>query len=79
MIISGLGGIPEIVADGETGMLLEPGVYAPLASALDALVSDAARRQAMGRAALARARAHFNCRVNLPRVLDAMKAGATCG
>ncbi len=79
VVISGLGGIPEIVADGETGILLEPGAYEPLASALDALVSDAARRQAMGQAALARAQAHFNCRTNLTRILDAMKARATCG
>lgn len=76
VIISRLGGIPEIVTDGETGILLEPSVYDPLASALDALILEAARRQAMGQAALMRAQAHFNCRTNLSRILDVMKAQA---
>ncbi len=76
VVISNLGGIAEIVSDGETGILLEPGAYEPLASALDALVSDAARRQAMGQAALTRAQARFNCRTNLGRILETMKAEA---
>ncbi len=76
VVISNLGGIPEIVADGETGILLEPGDYDSLVSALDSLVTDTSRRQAMGQAALTRARAHFNCRVNLGRILEAMKAAA---
>ncbi len=79
VVISRLGGIPEIVADGETGILLEPGAYEPLASALDALVTDAARRQAMGQAALMRAQAHFNCRLNLSRILEMMKAAGKSG
>jgi glycosyltransferase involved in cell wall biosynthesis len=76
VVISNLGGIPEIVSDGETGILLEPGDYDALASALDALVVDTARRQAMGQAALRRAQRHFNCRVNLGRILEAMKAAS---
>ena len=78
VVISRLGGIPEIVADGETGCLLEPGDYESLAARLDQLVSDTARRQAMGTAALARAQERFNCRVNAGRILDAMKAAAGC-
>lgn len=74
VVISRLGGIPEIVTDGETGLLLEPGDYDSLASALNSLVDNAPRRQALGAAALLRAEQHFNCRVNLTRVLDAMKA-----
>ena len=78
VLISRLGGIPEIVADGETGILLEPGAYEPLASALNMLVTDTARRQAMGQAALVRARTHFNCRTNLGHILNVMKANAKC-
>lgn len=73
VVISGLGGIPEIVADGETGFLLEPDDYDALAAHLDTLVTDAARREAMGAAALARARTHFDCRANLGRILEMMK------
>ena len=75
VIISDLGGIGEIVKDGETGILLEPGDYEGLASALDTLVEDTAQRQRLGSAALAHAQTHFNCRVNLGRILDMMKAG----
>ncbi len=76
VIISRLGGIPEIVTDGETGVLLEPGAYEPLAAALDLLVADTTRRQALGAAALAHAKTHFDCRVNLGLVLDVMKEKA---
>ncbi len=78
VVISNLGGISEIIKDGETGILLEPGDYDALASALDTLVMDAARRQAMGEAALQRAQTHFNCRINLGRILEAMKAIRKC-
>lgn len=73
VVISSLGGIPEIVADGETGVLIAPDDYDALAASLDMLVTDAARREAMGAAALVRARTHFDCRVNLGRILDVMK------
>lgn len=74
VVISRLGGIPEIVSDGETGVLLPSGDHEALAAALDSLVGHAAQRQAMGAAALLRARQRFDCRINLNRVLDAMKA-----
>jgi glycosyltransferase involved in cell wall biosynthesis len=44
------GGIPEIVVDGETGLLADPGDPRSLADAVLQLVSDSARREAMGRA-----------------------------
>ena len=77
VVISRLGGIPEIVTDAQTGYLLEPGDYAALALRLDQLVTDDAMRQRMGEAALYRALDHFDCRVNMGRVLDVMKAAAT--
>lgn len=74
VVISRLGGIPEIVGDGESGFLLEPGDYGALASRLDLLVSDEGLRGRMGAAALVRARERFDCRVNVGRVLEALKA-----
>lgn len=74
VVISRLGGIPEIIADGQTGFGLEPGDYTALSLRLDQLVSDAGLRQKMGAASLQRARAHFDCRANLGRILDVMKA-----
>lgn len=75
VIISRLGGIPEIVADGQTGFLLEPGDYPSLALRLDQIVTDAGLRQKMGTAALGRAREKFDCRANLHRILEMMKGG----
>ena len=77
VIISDIGGISEIVGDGETGCVLEPGDYESLASSIDALVVDASRRQAMGAAALVRAKSEFDCRRNLGRILAVMKSAAS--
>jgi starch synthase len=53
------GGIPEVVADGETGLLVPPGEPKPLADALNVLLRDPARAQAMGQAGRKRAVAEF--------------------
>jgi glycosyltransferase involved in cell wall biosynthesis len=74
VVISRLGGIPEIIADGQTGFGLEPGDYPALALRLDQLVSESGLRQKMGAASLQRARERFDCRANLDRILDVMKA-----
>ena len=74
VVISRLGGIPEIVADGETGFLLEPNDYPALAQHLDQLVTDTNLRLTLGVASLKRAKERFDCRVNMGRILDLMKA-----
>ena len=53
------GGIPEIIVDGETGLLAEPGDAQTLASALDRLVADATLRGRFGAAGRARFLEHF--------------------
>jgi alpha-maltose-1-phosphate synthase len=53
------GGIPEVVADGETGLLVPPGDPDQLAAALNALLRDPARAHAMGQAGRKRAVAEF--------------------
>jgi glycosyltransferase involved in cell wall biosynthesis len=47
-------GIPEAVADGDTGLLVPPGDVDALADALESLVGDAPARRRMGDAARAR-------------------------
>ncbi len=42
-------GVPEVVADGESGLLVPPQDSAALAAAINQLLGDPARRQAMGR------------------------------
>ncbi|HUY48059.1 MAG TPA: glycogen synthase [Streptosporangiaceae bacterium] len=59
VVASRVGGIPEVVADGETGLLVPPDDPAALAAALNALVSDSGRAASMGRAGRKRAVAEF--------------------
>jgi N-acetyl-alpha-D-glucosaminyl L-malate synthase BshA len=62
-----VGGIPEVVEDNESGLLAPAGDVAALARALEALIHDAPRRQALGRAAQRRAREQFSAEVIVPR------------
>lgn len=48
-----VGGIPEVVKEGETGLLVAPEDPAALAQALIALLQDAGRRERFGQAAVA--------------------------
>lgn len=56
------GGVPEIVAEGETGLLVAPGDASGLADALLALLSDPGRARLMGERGMARARECFDVR-----------------
>jgi glycosyltransferase involved in cell wall biosynthesis len=51
MVASRVGGIPEVVADGKTGVLVTPGSSAALTEALVPLLKDGGRRRALGQAA----------------------------
>ncbi|MGB7537157.1 MAG: glycosyltransferase family 4 protein [Anaerolineales bacterium] len=51
--------LPEIVVAGETGLLVDPGRPGLLAEALQALLSDPARAEGMGRAGRDRVRKEF--------------------
>ena len=55
-----VGGIPEVVADGQTGLLVPPGDRATLLAAIDRLLGDEPRRRAMAEAARQRAEAAFS-------------------
>jgi glycosyltransferase involved in cell wall biosynthesis len=54
------GGIPEVIADEETGLLVPRGDPAALAAAIDRLAADGPLRHALGVAAAARARSEFS-------------------
>jgi glycosyltransferase involved in cell wall biosynthesis len=59
VIASAVGGLPEIVADGETGLVVPPSDADALADAIAALVGDLARSAAMGEAARQRVLEEF--------------------
>jgi glycosyltransferase involved in cell wall biosynthesis len=48
VIATAVGGVPEMVVDGVTGLLVPPGDPEAMARALDQLAADPARRAAMG-------------------------------
>jgi len=60
VVASGVGGILEVVEDGKTGVLVEPGRPDALAVAIRALLEDPERGRALGRAGRQRVQAHFS-------------------
>jgi N-acetyl-alpha-D-glucosaminyl L-malate synthase BshA len=62
-----VGGIPEVVEDNRSGLLVPFGDVAALARAVEGLIHDEARRGALGRAAQARARERFSAEIIVPR------------
>jgi glycosyltransferase involved in cell wall biosynthesis len=51
LLATRVGGLPELVLDGETGFLSEPGDVAALAAAMDVVLANPERARAMGLAA----------------------------
>ena len=62
-----VGGIPEVVTDHQTGILVSSKEPADLVKAVELLIQDPKRRLAMGRAAQLRAREQFSADVIVPR------------
>jgi len=62
-----VGGIPEVVEDNTTGILVPSDDASALARAVESLIQDPARRAAMGRAARQRARERFSAEAIVPR------------
>lgn len=70
VVATRVGGVPELVVDGETGLVVEPDDAPALASALQSLAGDRARRGALGRAGARRIREHFSAEVIARRMVD---------
>lgn len=66
-IATRVGGIPELVKDGATGILCPAGGAHPLAAALFQLIEDSSLRLAMGMAARIRAKEFFAPEVIVPQ------------
>jgi glycosyltransferase involved in cell wall biosynthesis len=70
VVASAVGGLPEIVDDGRTGLLVPPGDHEALADAIVALAGDAARAAALGTAGRERALAEFSQERCTDRIVD---------
>lgn len=67
IIASRIGGIPDIVSDGETGLLVAPGDPEALRQAIERLLADPALRERMGQAARKEA-ATYQASAIVPRI-----------
>jgi L-malate glycosyltransferase len=70
VVASRVGGVPEVVSHGKTGVLVPSGDPAAMAGAVLALLGEPSRRAAMGRAARAAALARFQPGPLVARVED---------
>jgi len=71
--------VPEIVVDGETGLLAEPGDAAGIAAAVSALIAAPDRRATFGEAGHARAIQEFSVARMTERTVGVYEAAVTSG
>lgn len=64
-VATAVSAIPELIRDGETGLLTPPGDPAALSAALKTLIEDPDRRRMLGRAGAERVRAAFDAEAEL--------------
>jgi glycosyltransferase involved in cell wall biosynthesis len=67
VVATNINAVPEIVREGENGLLVRPGDRLALAAAIRALLDDPARRREMGRAGRRRAEREFDIDTNFRR------------
>jgi glycosyltransferase involved in cell wall biosynthesis len=70
VVATRVGGIPEVVRDGETGFLVARGDQSAMADKILLLAGDAGLRQRMGQAGRRLAEVEFDARKNLGPVLE---------
>lgn len=73
IVASDLGQIGDVLTDGETALLVRPGVSEEFAAALQRLAEDSSLRSELGRNARAAAESH-TWRANARRVMDTYRA-----
>jgi L-malate glycosyltransferase len=69
-VATAVGGIPEVVVSGSSGVLVPPGDADALARAVEGLIRDPALRSRLGAAARKRARDHFSADVIVSRYVE---------
>ncbi len=70
VVATRVGGIPEVVEDGKTGLLVPHRDPAALAEKFLLLARDSELRAALGRAGLERAAVHFDVRTNINQLME---------
>ena len=70
VVATAVGGTPEAVVDGETGLLVPPRDPPALARALERLLGDDDVRRRLGEAGRIRVEAHFAASAMTQRILE---------
>jgi glycosyltransferase involved in cell wall biosynthesis len=73
VVALGVGGVPEIVEEGRTGMLVSPGDWRGVGQRAIDLLEHPARMAAMGQAGRARVRGHFDLRATVGQTTRLME------
>jgi alpha-maltose-1-phosphate synthase len=76
VVASRVGGIPEVVLEGETGLLVPPADPGALADAVNELVADPDRAAAMGETGRRRAVERFSWRAIAEQTLELYRSVA---
>jgi teichuronic acid biosynthesis glycosyltransferase TuaC len=74
VVATRVGGVPEAVIDGQTGLLVEAKNVDQLQAAMERMIADEEFRQAAGRSGLARAREVFDCERNARTLAEALRS-----
>jgi glycosyltransferase involved in cell wall biosynthesis len=74
VVVTRIGGIPDLVIEGETGHLLEAGNSDQLGDVLETLIAEPERRLAMGAKARADALVRFDGRENARRLFEFVRS-----
>lgn len=72
LVATNVGALPEIVLDGRTGLIVEPGSVESLEAALARLIHDAGLRRAMGQNASALVADKFDAAKNATTIVDTL-------
>ena len=72
LVATDVGALPEIVQDGRTGLIVEPGSVASLVAALSRLVTDPNLRRTYGDNAAALVADRFDAAKNSTRIVDVL-------
>ena len=76
VVVSRVGAIPEVVRDGESGVLVPPGDVDALTAAIEGVLADPERAAALGRRGRERALSTFTLHSRIDRVLAIFEAVA---
>jgi glycosyltransferase involved in cell wall biosynthesis len=74
LVMTHVGGIPDIIRSGETGFLVAPDDGAGLGDALELLVTDTSKRLAMGKAARQEALHRYDARKNARQLFEFVRS-----